>query len=516
MGKSFLLDHIARRVRERQEQLRERRLRALSRFRLFIERFRPRSRDLASDGTVSRIHVVTFNAWEYSASEAIWPGLVRKVMNRLEREVRWPWPGRFLTKLGWNAKQLVQQERGRILVISYLAAAAAVAMIVHLVSSESLRDVWAALLAVGTIGGILKLVTDTLANPISQWMTNLFQGKDYGKHIGQFARIRGDLEFLERQLRQAEGRILVLIDDLDRCEPDKAVEMLQAIKLLLDFETFIIFLGIDARIVTRAVERHYRGILGDAGASGYEYLDKIVQIPFRIPTPENNEVEAFLADLMGNPLPSFSRTPTASATPAEPDLPNSPETATTPPTRQDLAPPLAPNPNSGEELRSFSYEELQAFRNLALFLKPNPRHLKRLVNIYRLIRALAIRSGSILQQKPGATICWVILCAQWPYTAYLMLSCFEELTREANDENLKAQSTLPYLLAMADKRVDLRQQKTLDHDPVLLSRLVNEAVEAQMSWDDLRLIRRYTINFNPAIEFEEIVKAPAKPAEAPD
>jgi Cdc6-like AAA superfamily ATPase len=513
MGKSFLLEHVARRIKERQGSRKKQRTGRFSAVTRLTKKLRLQ-RERASF-----VHTISFNAWEYSASEAIWPGLVRKVMNRLEREVRWPWPGRFLIKLGWNARQLFQEERGRILVISYLAAAAVVAVIVHLGSGESLRNIWAALLAVGALGGILKLVSDTLANPVSQWITNLFQGKDYGRHIGQFARIRGDLEFLERQLRKADGRILVLIDDLDRCEPDKAVEMLQAIKLLLDFETFIIFLGIDARIVTRAVERHYRGILGDAGASGYEYLDKIVQIPFRIPTPEGAEVEVFLSDLMGNPFPSFSRVATASTTSTEPDFPISPDARTATPVRQNEERPLlASNPGNGEELRSFSYEELQAFRNLTPFLKPNPRHLKRLVNIYRLIRALAIRSGSILQQKPGPTICWVILCAQWPYTAYLMLSCFEDLMREANDESLKTQNPLPYLLTMTDKRIDLLQQKMLDHDPALLFRLVNEAVEARMSWDDLRLIRRYTINFNPAIEFEEfvnIIKAPTKPADAP-
>ena len=53
--------------------------------------------------------------------------------------------------------------------------------------------------------------------------------------------IKNDLETLEERLHDKEdrkqviGRILILIDDLDRCEPDKAVEVLQAINLLLDF-----------------------------------------------------------------------------------------------------------------------------------------------------------------------------------------------------------------------------------------------------------------------------------------
>jgi len=120
---------------------------------------------------------------------------------------------------------------------------------------------------------------------VAQWVTALFTDSDYGRQLGVMEDIRHDLETLEERLHGTDsagndvvtGRILVLIDDLDRCEPAKAVEVLQAVNLLLNFKSFIVCLGIDARIVTGAVEKHYEGLLGEAGASGYEYLDKIVQ-----------------------------------------------------------------------------------------------------------------------------------------------------------------------------------------------------------------------------------------------
>ena len=49
-----------------------------------------------------RVHVVRFNAWEYSSSAAIWPSLVRKIVVCVEKEVRWRFPGRFLRKLWRN------------------------------------------------------------------------------------------------------------------------------------------------------------------------------------------------------------------------------------------------------------------------------------------------------------------------------------------------------------------------------------------------------------------------------
>ena len=114
-------------------------------------------------------------------------------------------------------------------------------------------------------------------------LTTLAEDNGYGKHIGYMSEIHEDLKKLEEQLRENNGRFLVVIDDLDRCEPEKAVEVLQAINLLHNFPSFVVCLGIDARIITAAVDKHYEGLLGEVGASGYEYLEKIVQIPFRIP-----------------------------------------------------------------------------------------------------------------------------------------------------------------------------------------------------------------------------------------
>ena len=62
-------------------------------------------------------------------------------------------------------------------------------------------------------------------------------------------------------------------------------------------------LGIDARVITRAIERHYEDLLAESGASGYEYLEKIVQIPFRIPDPSDDDVMRFLLKQLGDPKP---------------------------------------------------------------------------------------------------------------------------------------------------------------------------------------------------------------------
>ena len=131
--------------------------------------------------------------------------------------------------------------------------------------------------------------------PIGEWITAAVDdGRSYGLESVAMAVVRKDLERLDKRLDAEKSRLLVVIDDLDRCEPEKAVEMLQAINLLLDRPSFVICLGIDARVVTAAVERHYHETLGRAGITGYEYLDKIVQIPFTIPEPTKDDLIVFL------------------------------------------------------------------------------------------------------------------------------------------------------------------------------------------------------------------------------
>ncbi len=521
MGKSFLLDGLNRSISERQQERQESSRRR--RFRLF-QALRKTNTAQKESELAARVHVVTFNAWEYSASEAIWPGLVRKIMDRLEKEVSWPFPGRFPRKLWRNLKGLAKKERVRAFVVAYLVIGL-VALAVFYLWPQKFSEIWKTLLAAGVAGfvaGLLKLVGDTWANPLSQWFTNLFLEDDYGRHIGHLARIRKDLEFLEGRLHAAEKRVervLILIDDLDRCEPNKAVEMLQTINLLLDFRSFIIFLGIDARIITSAIEKHYQGLLGEAGASGYEYLDKIIQIPFRIPVPLRSQVETYLGYLMGNPEPQT--------------LPAAGEAKPSTLRRDALAPEPKPIEKRTTErggtrelkprrealsaaatagLSNFTFEELQAFKNLASGLKPNPRHLKRLVNVYRLVRSLADAHGEeTLLAKPGATICWVVLCAQWPYTTQRMLRCFEGLERTAEsdkDFKLPEEEPLRHLLKAAETDINIEGQQKLDQDPVLLRKLIAECEEARMTWAELRIIRRYTINFNPAIEVETVADLP--------
>jgi len=101
--------------------------------------------------------------------------------------------------------------------------------------------------------------------------------------------------------------LLFLIDDLDRCLPEKAVEMLESIKLFLDVPGCAFAIALDDEVVERGIQHRYRDYIFEQHRNGHgnhgdhappitgaEYLEKIIQLPFRLPLPTEVQLKALL------------------------------------------------------------------------------------------------------------------------------------------------------------------------------------------------------------------------------
>ena len=112
------------------------------------------------------------------------------------------------------------------------------------------------------------------------------------------------------------SRIVLYIDDLDRCPPDKVVEVLQACHLLLSFPLFVVVVAVDTRWVLQALLEEYEGMLrpesipvDQAGndslkfigtATARDYLEKIFQIPYWVRSMQKDSSESFAKSLIGD------------------------------------------------------------------------------------------------------------------------------------------------------------------------------------------------------------------------
>ncbi|MCT4640559.1 MAG: KAP family NTPase [Bacteroidales bacterium] len=89
------------------------------------------------------------------------------------------------------------------------------------------------------------------------------------------------------------SKLIVFIDDLDRCSPTTVIETLEAIKLFLFTPNTVFIIGADERLIEYAVKRKYPEIPGEKDVSR-DYLEKLIQIPIRIPSLSDVELETYI------------------------------------------------------------------------------------------------------------------------------------------------------------------------------------------------------------------------------
>lgn len=181
-------------------------------------------------------------------------------------------------------------------------------------------------------------------------------------------------------------RIVLYIDDLDRCPPDVVVKVLEAVNMLLAFRLFVVVIGVDGRWLEKSLKRTYRSLLDDP----MEYLEKIVQLPFVLRPMSGvdfgNLVDALTSGGSDDDAPV--------ASPAVlPDLvlKNDDVVLVAEAKSVDGAAIPAPGTTAPTELVAITDAERRLLRELAGFIT-TPRTLKRLVNAYRMIRVRAGRA----------------------------------------------------------------------------------------------------------------------------
>lgn len=291
------------------------------------------------------------------------------------------------------------------------------------------------------------------------------QSAAYSKHLGIVSLIRSDFEQMsvllarmkeeDRNLTNEEPpiqRIILYIDDLDRCRPERVVEVLEAIHLLLAFPLFVVVVGVDPRWLRHSLAYHYSHTLEEntqpgnvdtrVGPAFYstpqDYLEKIFQIPYALRPIDRVGFTSLVTDLL-KPLPSRVTKPVEPSAVDSNAGQNSMVSAIEPtsaPTDGEVRPagqtvqdrqkqPVALRPGSEHEnspaeagasnkptdhseptftplnpaqLEFKAWEEEDMYRLWPLFR--TPRSAKRFVNIYRLLRA-SLTSDQVVMKFVG-------------------------------------------------------------------------------------------------------------------
>jgi hypothetical protein len=184
-----------------------------------------------------------FNAWTASGSSAL-EGLIKSVLGQLDRNVL----RRYIRRL---AKQ-----RNALGIVRILTT------------------------VVARFLGVTRLVDEL-------WATLAVDARSRNEMRDLIGRMLSD--WLQRT-GKSDRALVVLIDDLDRCDDGAIIEICEAVKLYLDAPGLIFVLACDLSVLARGAATSARGGIGE----GRAYLEKIIQVAYRVPPPD----EARIRDLI--------------------------------------------------------------------------------------------------------------------------------------------------------------------------------------------------------------------------
>lgn len=105
----------------------------------------------------------------------------------------------------------------------------------------------------------------------------------------------------EELLKEAKiNQLIILIDDLDRCLPKTVIETLEALRLFLFVPKTAFIIAADEAMIEYAVKEHFPNLPNTVGATSYarNYLEKLIQIPFRIPPLGSSETLTYMTLLL--------------------------------------------------------------------------------------------------------------------------------------------------------------------------------------------------------------------------
>lgn len=344
------------------------------------------------------IYPIWFNAWKYNKKDNLWAALIQTIINQSGKEGKlrrrlwikfrvWLFGVNF--KAGsWDITKNAIALLLRILVVfACLFAGLETQQIAAWLKSWLLKTtvIPASFIPV-LVAVALAAIAIVAADPLKLW--DLFKGDihfdfskfeeqlSYRNHIAFLDEFSDQFQRLIGLLGQRNKQLVIIIDDLDRCLPEHALQVLEAIKVLLDNANCVFLLGVDnERLQKQFLELHKSRFDED-------YFDKIIQQAVSVPrlSQEKKQVENFIRKLNTPVGGNFS-----------------PDSRGVDP-RDNTLDPDVPVPVSDKGIIDRHVELCAPI--FALGLPPNPRKIKRSLRSFRFVRDMILERIKEDAQKP--------------------------------------------------------------------------------------------------------------------
>jgi hypothetical protein len=390
---------------------------------------------------------VWFNAWKYESANQVWSGLADAIMQQVAARLDLPKRERFWLEL--NIRRVdADRIRGRVyeqilrrwwqgglllalcLIVFALTMAAGFAFDLNLFGHplrQNLADNLglSAVISALTAGArFLWAKVRVEREPAALSLSDYLDIPDYKKELGFIHQVEADLRRVLASVPVSFRPLVVFIDDLDRCSPEKVAQVVEAVNLFLagDLPDCMFVLGMDAEMVAAALQAAHKDLIAclpnDASIPvGWRFMDKFVQLPFLIPPAEDWTMSRFTTTLFstgnGKPKPPSPVAPPAPS-PSPPSRPvDDDDASVSRPNWEDVRKKL----DEGIETFTDENPDIQdiAVKATAHF-RGNPRDLKRFVNAFRFQYFLwwARRAQGLQSPSLDQLVRWTILLMRWP------------------------------------------------------------------------------------------------------
>ena len=233
------------------------------------------SNKLKGADTKEKIACVSLNAWQFEGYEDAKIALMESLLKVLNENKT------FAKKVGEKIKQLIKR-------IDYIklgknAVKKGLPYALGILTGNPLPI---ALNLSADLAG-----SDNVVEKISRFKDEYVKPPKDDSEIENIRKFREEFEEMLEDVSEIDN-LTVIIDDLDRCTPDRIIDTLEAIKLFLSVKKTTFIIAVDQRIIEYAVKTKYKEIDGYEISS--DYIEKIIQLPIKIPELSPKDIENYL------------------------------------------------------------------------------------------------------------------------------------------------------------------------------------------------------------------------------
>ncbi len=213
-----------------------------------------------------RCKTVWFQAWKYNDADSLLAALLEEIVQEM-------WRGNFLEK-----------------------------------AEIAIRTVWNKI----NLKAVPEFITSFI--PFLKGCDKIIKEEDYKKNLPYFTlfssflkqliglwihaedsfKYKAEGDLLPGEINDEKGVLVIFIDDLDRCDCNNIVKVLEATKLFLDFKGCIFVMGVSREIIVNALTESPH--IGEEYAA--EYLEKMIQVSYELPIIHETDMKEYFEDIV--------------------------------------------------------------------------------------------------------------------------------------------------------------------------------------------------------------------------